>query len=230
MKADPQNFVAAATGLVFEARIAEQSPQVRACAGGGDAVRLQQLLARETSRSGALGIVSFGLAGALDPSLTAGELVVATEVVMAKARVRTHLAWTQHIADRCGAVARAAVLGSDTAVTASARKAQLFSQTGCALVDMESHVAGRVALDHDLPFVIVRAVVDPAELGVPAAALAGMKRDGTTDVSAVLAALAHEPRQIVDLLRLALAARKARARLLSCVRCLGPGFGLIDLG
>ena len=84
-----------------------------------------------------------------------------------------------------------------------AAKQTLFAATGAAAVDMESHIVGRVAQRHGLPFAVVRTVSDAADHALPPAALAGLKEDGQADIGAVLWSLARRPRQLPALLRTA---------------------------
>jgi hypothetical protein len=93
---------------------------------------------------------------------------------------------------------------------------------------MESHVAARVAAEHNMSFAAVRVVVDPAHRAVPPAALIGMRPDGRADVSAVLRDLIARPSQLSPMARIAVDALAARAAMVRVRRRLGPHFGLMD--
>jgi adenosylhomocysteine nucleosidase len=80
-------------------------------------------------------------------------------------------------------------------------KTALYAATGAIAVDMESHIAARVAARHDLPFAIVRTISDSADHALPPAALVGMKPDGGVALGAILASLARNPAQLSALLR-----------------------------
>ncbi len=224
-----RGFVVAATGLRAEARIAECSPGVRAIAGGGDETRLAKLIAEEIAK-GARGLISFGIAGALQPGLEAGTCIVGTAVLFDGQRFEADAAWTARLLAAIPTSRREAVLGSANAIGDIATKGALHRATGAAVVDMESHVVARVASDHGLPIAVLRVVADSAEQTLPPAALDGMKPDGTPDIAAVLKSLASQPRQIPELVRTAFAARRAMAELLRCHRLLGAGLGFVDLG
>src|SRR5207247_2534193 len=79
--------------------------------------------------------------------------------------------------------------------------------------DMESHLAARIAAAHGLPFTACRVIVDPAHRNLPPAALLALRPDGSPDVPAVLRSVMEQPRQLPDLMRLAVAATIARAAL-----------------
>ena len=222
-------FVVAATGLWAEARIAERTPCVKAIAGGGDETRLAALIERAIE-DGARGLISFGIAGALQPGLQPGACIVGSAVLFDGNRFATDDAWTAHLLAALSDARCEAVLGSARAVGGVDEKAELHRATGAAIVDMESHVVARIAIARGLPFTVLRVVADSAEQSLPPAAVNGMKPDGTPDIAGVLKSLASQPGQLPDLMRTAFAARRAMAGLLRCHRLLGPGLGFVDLG
>lgn len=223
-----QEFVVAATGLLFEARIAEQSKNVMAVAGGGNGAQLERRLL-EVARIGASGIVSFGVAGALDPNLNAGDICLGSGAVTQNASFSADERWLRELRARVPDAKTVRTFATNVPVTSAREKAACFAARGCQIADMESHIAGRVAEKLGLPFAIVRVISDAAHCDLPPAALVGMRADGKTDAPAVLASLARHPRQLPSLIQLAAATAKARSGLLRCVRLLGPGLGGIDL-
>lgn len=93
------------------------------------------------------------------------------------------------------------VVGAGSIVASVAEKAALYAATGAIAVDMESHVAARVAARHGLPFATVRTISDSADHALPPAALVGMKPDGGVALGAILGSLARNPAQLPALLR-----------------------------
>ena len=55
----------------------------------------------------------------------------------------------------------------DHAVATAEGKADLYRRSGAFLVDMESHIAARLAHARDVPFAALRVVADPAERTLP---------------------------------------------------------------
>ena len=219
-------FVVAVVGLAFEARIAERGDGVVACVGRGAA--LADRIAT-VAGSSCRGIISFGIAGGLDPQLRPGTVVVASAIVHEAGSWRTDEAWSAHLVTRLGSAVHAPVVGVDQPVVDAIEKAAWFQRTGAAAVDMESHVAATVAAKEGLPIAALRVIADPAERAIPDSALAGMRPDGTTDAVAVFRAMFRRPSETVALIRLARDAGAARRRLVDARRRLGPGFGLLDL-
>jgi hopanoid-associated phosphorylase len=179
------------------------------------------------------GIISFGIAGGLDPELRTGTTIVASSVIGAngvRSGLPTDERWTELLMRACPQQIHAPVLGVDAPVTEPIDKLRLFRQTGAAAVDMESHIAASIAISHGLPFAALRVVADPAGQRIPQAALRGMRPDGSLDAVAVLRALWRRPGDIAAMPSVARNAWAARAALARARHGLGRGFGLPDLG
>jgi hopanoid-associated phosphorylase len=223
-------FVVVATGLVFEAELALGDSDVKVCCGRGS----QMAVALATAVGpGCRGIISFGIAGGLDPQLRTGTCIVASSVIGAngvRSALPTDARWSEILLQSRPDAVHAPVLGIDAAVTEPKDKLRLFRQTGAAAVDMESHIAASIADSHGLPFAVLRVVADPARQRVPQAALCGMRADGSLDALAVLRALWRRPGDIAGMPSVARNAWVARAALARARHGLGRGFGLPDLG
>ena len=217
--------VIAATGLRREARILA-GPGVIAIAGGGDHARLEAEI--EAACVGAQGIISIGLGGALEGGLEPGDWVVASHV----GEVETDAAWTNRLLAALPGARLGPIAGSDVMVADAQAKAALHAAAGALAVDMESHIAARVARRHGLPFAAARTISDGADRALPRAAQAGMRPDGGMDVLAVMAALARRPRELPALIRTGLEAETAFRALLRGRQLLGPALGGLgpDLG
>lgn len=186
--------VLVATGLKREARIVAQ-PGVVAIAGGGVEADLETWL--EANTAGAIGIASFGLAGALREGLAIGDWLVATRLIGA-VEAETDAAWREAALARLPG-ARTGVAYADGRMLASvAEKRRLRAQAD--MVDMESHVAARIALRHGLPFAVIRCISDRADHLLPPAIQLSMKPGGGIDAAAMLGSLLRQPAQLPDLL------------------------------
>jgi hopanoid-associated phosphorylase len=216
-------MIIAATGLERERRIVD-GPGVAAIAGGGDKARLEALL--EACAAKASGIISIGIAGGLAPGLRPGDWVLADGV----GATLTDAEWTSRLATRLPAAARGLLLGVDRIVADAFEKADLHRTTGALAVDMESHVAARVAQRHRLPFAVARVVCDPAHRTLPPAARIAMKPDGRIDLPAVLRSLLAQPGQLPNLIVTGWDAERSFGSLLRGRRRLGPGLCGPDLG
>jgi hopanoid-associated phosphorylase len=224
VSAGAPNRIIAAVGLVREARIA-QGQGVHAVIGGGDVAALGEGLRRAIAQ-GASGIISFGIAGGLDPTLKSGTCIVGSAVRDGQTRIATDPVWSKNLQAKLPKAIIGDIAGLDWPAASVKQKKLLLSVTGALAVDMESHVAGRIAAEMGLPFAILRVVCDPASRDLPHAALAGMRRDGTTDVEAVLKHLLRNPSQLGALIALANNARAAFSVLKRRRKRAGPKFGL----
>src|SRR5262249_24186564 len=134
-------------------------------------------------------------------------------------------AWRGRLAARLSAARAGNLAGVDAPVLSPAAK-QALAAGGALAVDMESHIAARLAAAHDLPFAALRVICDPTERAIPSAAIAGMREDGGTDLGAILRALLAAPSQLPAMIRLARDARAAFAALERCRDMLGAGLQL----
>jgi hopanoid-associated phosphorylase len=169
------------------------------------------------------------VAGGLAPQLSSGSCVVASDVQSEEGSWPTDRGWSERMLSMIPGAVSGALVGVPAPVARPEDKSALHRRTGAVAVDMESHIVARMAAAFNVPFAAIRVITDPAERALPRSALAGMRPDGTTNVGAVLRALARRPADLPALLRTALDARAARAALLRGRQLLGPGLGLADL-
>ncbi len=177
---------------------------------------------------GCRGLLSFGVAGGLDPSLKPGACVIGSAVLTDKRRVPTDQRWSQRLLQALPNPVHGTLLGVPTPIACPDAKRALYLKTGAVAVDMESHIVASVAAAHGVPVAAIRVVTDPAMRAVPSTALAAMRPNGTIDMVAMLRSLWKKPSELTDLLRTALDARAARATLRNGRRLLGPGLGIPD--
>lgn len=206
------------TGLVQEARIAA-GPGLTVICSSSDPKQLRVLLARIDARN-LRGVVSFGVAGGLDPKLRSGDIVVASEVRAGDRRWSTALEFSEELLAVAGLggrrVVRGGLVGSEHVVCACADKAALHAQTGAFAVDMESHIAAHYAHEAGLPFAALRVVSDPANRGLPQVVSSAIKPNGGIDLRKVLRGVARNPASIKALVSTGLDFNRALRSLRGC--------------
>jgi hopanoid-associated phosphorylase len=205
------------TGLVQEARIAA-GPGMAVICSSSDPQQLRALLTVFDPRT-IRGVVSFGVAGGLDPSLKSGDIVLATEVVAGDVRWLAGLALseTQIAGIALGRrVVRGGLAGVEEVVMAQARKAALWLETGAAAVDMESHIAAAYAAEAGLPFAALRVISDPAGRTLPHLALSAIKPNGKIDLLKILNGIVRNPRALHALVSTGIDFNRALKSLRGC--------------
>jgi len=198
-------------GLAAEARLV-RSLGWPVAIGGGTAGGAR-LAAERLVSGGITALISFGLAGGLDPALRPGSLLVPRTIITDGQRLPTD----PGLSERLGGVSIPLLLGAWDVVTSAAAKAALFAATGAAAVDLESGAVARVAAAHGLPFTVLRAICDPAERDLPPAALIALDRHGAIGLARVLGSVLVHPGQLPALLALAADAAVARRALRDAV-------------
>lgn len=202
-------------GLAAEARIARRLG-LPVGIGGGTASGAQAA-AQALIRQGRTGLISFGLAGGLDPTLRPGALVVPGAVVVNDERYATDTTLSQAL----GGPTPHVTLGANAIVASVADKNRLRERTGAAAVDLESGIVARIATAHGMPFAVLRAICDPAARALPTVALAALDARGSIKIWRVLNAIAAQPGQLAALFALAADAATARRSLIARVKQIG---------
>lgn len=167
---------------------------------------------------GADALISWGSAGALGPA-EPGAIVLPPAILDSlQQRVATDAGIADALARAFRDVAtihRADLVSVDSPVTTASGKRALAEDSGAIAVDMESAAIAGAAARAGLPLGVVRVIVDGRDHCVPPCAIAGM--DGArTRPGRVFAGLVKSPGEALELLILALAARRARRTLAAC--------------
>ena len=222
------------TGLAQESKIAAGPGVSRVVCSGSDPVRLRKRLS-SLDPTGLRAVISFGIAGGLDPSLHPGDVVVATAVIAESGAWKVPANVVAAVVGRVRAsgifVAQGALVGVEEPILLPIAKAAVHRETEAIAVDMESHIGAAYAAANDLPFAAIRVISDPARRALPPLAARALKADGRIDFGAVISGLARAPSEISPLIRAGGDAGKAFAGLRRCRSFLDFGFcfGLADL-
>lgn len=190
----------------------------RECAGGA---------ARDLLERGARALVSWGVAGALDPTLRPGDLLLPARILAADSTEYTSEPhWRARIEQRLGervSVCNEPLLESEEVLAGPSQKRDRQRATGAAAVDMESATVALAAQAAAVPFLAARAICDSVQMTVPECALRGVDAAGQVHLGRLLASLIRDPRQLPHLLRLQRSFRAALTTLRGVARELGPG-------
>lgn len=166
--------------------------------------------------AGAGGLVSWGCAAGLSPALRAGDLCLPEAVVSgAGEHWPTDTAWRCEVARALAprALSHGALAHACAVLAGTAAKRELAARCRAVAADMESAAVARVAQRHGLPLLVVRSVVDPAALSLPAVVAEQVDDSGRIPLAPLLGSLLRQPGDLLTLLRLASGFRAALASL-----------------
>lgn len=171
--------------------------------------------ARALMGAGATALASVGTAGALDPALGCGTIVLPEEVVSLEGPpVPADPLWRYTLA--CALprdqVYGGRLLGTRRPLGSRLDKAIARRVSGAVAVDMESAAVARVAADAGLPFLAIRVIVDTAGEDLPRPVLAA-SGGASPSILKLLAGLARAPWETGALIRVAKRFRTACAVL-----------------
>jgi adenosylhomocysteine nucleosidase len=168
---------------------------------------------RRLIEAGAAALMSFGLAGGLDPALGPGAVVLPREIVSrGGTRFPASRDWLERLRAALAEqapVASGNLLSDVEPIASIAHKAEAFRASGAVAADMESFAVAEVASNARVPFVALRVIVDTARDALPHAVIAA-SRGGSVHVARLLAGLGAAPWELFAVLQLA---RRYRAAM-----------------
>lgn len=188
-------------------------------------------------RYGVDALASFGVAAALDPRLTPGDLVLPESIltedkIEKKAEAVSEIEdtrlvnqeWRNRVQRQLSSqltVIGGKLVTSQIPLTSRHAKLELEKRTGACAMDMESGDIAEVAAKAGIPFIAVRAIVDPVEFSPPEALLSVVNPDGSVQLFQFLSLLLNRSVDVKTIFHLALAMHAARTSLLTVVKTLG---------
>jgi adenosylhomocysteine nucleosidase len=203
--------------------VRELSSQVRVVLSGLGATRAERA-AEGLVKLGAKALVSFGIAGALGPALRPGDLLLPDAVLHGCSRYVADGGWRNRVLqmlepDLWGA--GGSLLHSDEPLQRVEEKRGARKRSSADAVDMESGAIARTAYRYAIPFLVIRAIADPAWRSIPDSALAAIDEEGRMKPLDLLKALARHPAEIGELRSLAADYKAARESLAAVWRKAG---------
>lgn len=157
-------------------------------------------------------MISAGFAGALDPSLRRNEIVMPNEVVdLDGQRFAIDVGVPQDAS--APRIRTGRLLTVDAIVRTAAEKAELHTQHGADLVDMETSGVAALCSERAVRFLSIRVISDEAGVDLPREVVDLMTRSGSYQVGAALRAIWNRPSSLKDFLALHEHAQEAADRL-----------------
>ncbi len=159
------------------------------------------------AQGGFRAVVSTGFAGALDPSLEVGDILVADSVLNDG---QEYPALRPSV---CPSGAHGGSLLTVDEVVVSSRSRHSLRSSGARAVDMEAAAVASEAAKHGIDFYCVRSISDGATRNLPLDFNRVLRRDGTFSAGAIALQAHISPRRWSGLARLWLDARLASCQL-----------------
>lgn len=212
---------------------ARVKPGERAEIGRGGWLQLSGIGAQRATHAahalldaGATVLLSWGTAGGLDPALVAGSLVLPRTVIAydgtkypvdADWHARMCRCLAGHVVsdDRC-------LIESDTVLTTPEQKTALNYRSGAVAVDMESVAVAGVAKTAGVPFLAIRAILDPVNSVIPDVATGMLDAGGRIRWLAFVHAVLTRPTVLKDFAQLRSDLRAAQSTLSKVAELAGP--------
>ena len=192
--------------------------------GSGGAQLAAELLAKKGARS----LLSWGCAGGLHAGLSPGSLIIPKKVLSVdRASFSVDSVWHHRLCTRLGGyldLHTGPLIQNPTALNTPTDKIASFKRTGAIAVDMESAAVAEVAKQKALPFLAIRAIVDPVSMTLPASALAAADEAGRVCPLQVLKGLFSNPGEFFSLVQLIRNFRSVKSSLMRVVRLAGHDF------
>lgn len=159
---------------------------------GPGAVRAGEA-ARTAIRAGASAVLSWGIAGGLEPQLAPGTVVVPRYVALADgSRLAVEPRWQSALAARLRprfALREGDLLSVDHVLESPRAKARAALDTGSVAADMESAAIARAAFEAGVPFAAVRVVADSLIDTLPPNVAEWIDPDGRQRITPVFGAM-----------------------------------------
>ncbi|MEP2943348.1 MAG: hypothetical protein ABJL18_09440 [Hyphomicrobiales bacterium] len=150
-------------------------------------------------------LISFGIAGGLDPALGVGDVVFSNHVVttMDESYGTKPKGKIEKPTLRAGSrTVKGSICGVDSIAFTPQDKTKLFAATKAACADMESHAVARTAIKNNLAFFAIRAISDASRDTLPAFVANGVDASGQPQIMPILKGLAANPFSLPLLLTL----------------------------
>ncbi|RDS83257.1 purine and other phosphorylase-like protein, family 1 [Dyella psychrodurans] len=190
-----------------------------------------QRAAHRLADAGAKALAVFGVAGALDARLRNGSLFCPDHVLDGRGHdYAASPSWRTSLQQRLATMPRPLYMSGslltvhEPLLTTSAKTAA-HRQHEALAVDMESAAVAAVANERNLPFVVLRAIVDEVGDTIPTALNHSVDAWGRPRALGLIAALCRHPALLAELPRLYSRMQRATLALRAAAKATGPALG-----
>ena len=166
---------------------------------------------------GATSLISFGTAAGLSAEFNSGTLCMPQFILdESGTQLMTdpfmHHQFSQELGDLHPRSVQKMVT-STTFLTTADQKRALHHKTGAIAADMESFIIGSLALQADLPFLVLRVIVDPAHAGFSDVLAHCLTKTGNINYKPLLWSLYRNPLLMIQLVKMGCYFKKSHKKL-----------------
>lgn len=158
-------------------------------------------------------LISWGVAGALEPSLITGDVLIPDLIIMEHEHFSPSSRWTDnikaHLAKTLPNIKSGGICTTTEICAATENKQNLLHKTGAQAVEMESAAIAKLACEKNIDFIAVKAISDEADTAIPDAVLSGIDNAGTLDLLSFLNSCCRRPGQVLQIIKTASDYKKA---------------------
>jgi len=172
----------------------------------GTGIDKAQSAAQQLIDQGAQQLISWGCAGALAPHLIAGDLILPHSILLSddtlleidligrEQAIKMLNHSIHYYSDK--------LLESKQIISSVLDKKASYQRNSAIAVDMESGAVARIAKQANIPFIVIRSIVDPANFSLPYAVQYAMNNQGNISISKLLLYLCMHPTELPRLIKL----------------------------
>jgi adenosylhomocysteine nucleosidase len=155
---------------------------------------------------GAKALLSWGCAAGLDDRIGPGCLIIPERIIGASGEIhKVNTEWHQRLYKTLKhkyPVYTESLVESDAIMKTAVEKRALAKRTQAVATDMESAAQARLAQEHGLPFVAIRAIVDTVSTNIPENVLKALDLQGDISVWKLLASSYLAPTEWMKIVQL----------------------------
>lgn len=172
----------------------------------GTGIDNAQSAAQQLINQGAQQLIIWGCAGALAPHLMAGDLILAQSVLLSdNTLLETDLIGREQVIKSLNHVIpyySDSLLETKQIISSAVDKTTAYQHSSAIAVDMESGAVARIAKQANIPFIVIRSIVDPANFSLPHAVQYATNNQGNISMRKLLLYLCMHPTELPNLIKL----------------------------
>lgn len=161
-------------------------------------------------------LISWGVAGAIDKTVSSGDIILANSIINEGNRYSTSEDWlsrvSEHLQSTC-MVSNGDIASSKEICASTTDKHHLLQKTGALAVDMESAAIAETATANNLDLLVIRTISDDADTSIPEAILKHTNNLGQPRIFNFMLSCILKPNQIREISSLASGYKKGLASL-----------------